>query len=212
MQAAPPCLFLATSRRSHCHCIYVTPPPSPLSPFTIHYLLLACPEPLFDCVNGSAVGQPFLRPTPSPASTASTELCTLEWQLQCLPGYGSNYGYSSELRRPTLAPLLRQLRRKSIKVGLFHKRRTQRGSQRAAFSVWVNCAGFPSRSLLFSPFSVVFSVEATATGQRLRLTKLALISFRLEFSKSAVKVNFIDSKREIQFKKLFGLKLVQREF
>lgn len=27
MQAAPPCLFLATSRRSHCHCIYVTLPP-----------------------------------------------------------------------------------------------------------------------------------------------------------------------------------------
>lgn len=135
MQAAPPCLFLATSRRSHCHCIYVTPPPPPLSPPILHYRLLACPELLFDCVNGSAVGQPFLRPTPSPASTASTELCTLEWQLQCLPGYGSNYGYSSELRRPTLAPLLRQLRRKSIKVGLFRKRRTQRGSQRAAFSV-----------------------------------------------------------------------------
>lgn len=32
MQAAPPCLFLATSRRSHCHCIYVTHHPPRFPP------------------------------------------------------------------------------------------------------------------------------------------------------------------------------------
>lgn len=144
----------------------------------------------------------FLRPTPSPAWTASTELCTLEWQLQCQStALTTAIALSCDQRSLRCC----QQRRKSIKVGLFRKRRTQRGRQRAAFSVWVNCAEFPL-SLCF--FFVVFSV---ATGQRLTLTKLTLISFRLEFSKSAEKVNFTDSNREIQLEKLFDFKLAQRE-
>lgn len=48
------------------------------------------PAPLFDCVNGNAVGYVFAASAPT---TASTELCTLVWQLQW-----NDYGLRLRLR------------------------------------------------------------------------------------------------------------------
>lgn len=125
---------------------------------------------------------------------------------------GSDYGYSSELR-PALAPLLPTAPEVNKSWPIPQTANATRQSTCCVLCLSELCR-VPSFSFSFSFslfFCVVFSVEATATGQRLTLTKLALISFRQEFSKSAKKVNFIDSNREIQFEKLLDFKLVQRE-
>lgn len=123
---------------------------------------------------------------------------------------GSDYGYSSELR-PALAPLLPTAPEvnKSWPIPQTANATRQSTCSVLCLSELCRVSSFSFSFSLF--FCVVFSVEATATGQRLTLTKLALISFRQEFSKSAKKVNFIDSKREILFEKLLDFKLVQRE-